>query len=92
MPYYEYELPKGLAIWALVLGLLSLLCCGLCSIPAIICGAIAIGRANRGEAGGKGMAIAGLVLGIVGVAAIIIYVVLMRLGNGGFNPYFSYGP
>ena len=91
-PYCEYELPKGLAIWALVLGLLSPLCCGLLSgIPAIICGAIAIGRVNRGEAAGKGMAIAGLVLGIVGVGVTIINV-LMMLGNGGVNPYSPYGP
>lgn len=58
------------AIWALVLGIVGLLCCGIfTAIPALIVGIIAnkeIG-ASGGYQAGRGMAIAGIVLGIVGI-------------------------
>jgi hypothetical protein len=61
---------KGLAITSLVLGLLSVLCFGLFTgVPAIICGHIAHNRTRRapGQYGGSGPAIAGFVMGYVGV-------------------------
>lgn len=58
------------AIWALVLGIVGLLCCGIfTAIPALIVGIMAnkeIG-ASGGYQAGRGMAIAGIVLGIVGI-------------------------
>jgi hypothetical protein len=42
-------------------------------ILAVIFGAIGIGNANKG-AGNKGLAIAGLVCGILGIAAMIAFV------------------
>jgi hypothetical protein len=71
-PYQPYQaaapaMPKtnGLAIASLVLGLVWVYWIG--SILAIVFGAIAIKQINqsRGWQTGKGMAIAGLVLGIV---------------------------
>jgi hypothetical protein len=63
---------SGAAVASLVLGLLSLLCCGfaLAGIPAIICGAVAIGGINRanGLVSGRNMAITGIVTGSLGVA------------------------
>lgn len=58
------------AIWSLVLGILSLLCFGfLTGIPAVICGHTS--RSNiRNSAGaltGGGMALAGLILGYIGI-------------------------
>lgn len=57
------------AIWALVLGIVGLLCCGIfTAIPALIVGIMAnkeIG-ASGGYQAGRGMAIAGIVLGTVG--------------------------
>lgn len=66
---------SGLAIASLVCGILSLAlfpCCGiglLCAIPALITGAMAKRQAgqSQGRIGGRGMAIAGLILGILGL-------------------------
>jgi type II secretory pathway pseudopilin PulG len=59
---------KGLAITALVFGILSLLgCIGIGSLVAIITGAIAMSKAKSQphQYGGRGMALAGLVMGAV---------------------------
>ncbi len=59
---------SGKAIASLVLGLLSFTCFFFTGLPAIIFGAIGlsdIGRA-KGRVGGKGLAITGLVTGIIG--------------------------
>jgi type IV pilus assembly protein PilA len=61
------ELKKGLAIWSLVIGIFSFLTMGLLGIGAtvgITLGIIALVKTNRkpSEYGGKGLAIAGLVL------------------------------
>lgn len=61
---------SGAAIAALVLGILCFICFGpLAAIPAIICGIVALNNISKsgGALQGKGMAIAGLVMGIVGV-------------------------
>ena len=61
---------SGLAITSFVLGLLSVLCLGLLTgLPAIICGHIAHARARRlpAQYGGASLAIAGFVLGYVGL-------------------------
>jgi hypothetical protein len=79
--------PSGLSIASLVLGILSIvsMCAGHfslvalpCSILAITFGFIAKARANRGDAGGKGFAIAGLVCGFIhlGLVAIIVMAIL----------------
>lgn len=76
---------QGLAIASLVLGIcsLTLVCCGgfLIGIPAVICGVIAIKKANRGEAAGKGMAIAGVTTGGISLALFVGYVILVILSE-----------
>jgi hypothetical protein len=67
--------PSGMAIASMILGIVSMLAlctvhvgliAGLpCSILAVVFGFIAKGKANRQEAGGRGMAIAGLVMGFI---------------------------
>lgn len=59
---------SGLAVAALVLGILSFVGTCLTGIPAIICGLVSLSSINKshGRVGGRGLAIAGLVLGIVG--------------------------
>ncbi|MEU4339789.1 DUF4190 domain-containing protein [Nocardia sp. NPDC023852] len=83
-PAYWQESPKGrgLAITALVLGILGLLSCWtvvggyLFGIFALIFGVVALVKARSGTAGGTGMAIAGLILGVLGlIGAIVITVV-----------------
>ena len=76
---------QGLAIASLVLGIcsLTLVCCGgfLIGIPAVICGVIAIKQANRGEATGKGMAIAGVTTGGISLALFVSYLILVILAE-----------
>jgi len=58
------------AIWSMVLGLLSFLCFGLfAGIPAVICGHVARSniRKSQGVLTGGGMALAGLILGYIGI-------------------------
>jgi len=60
---------SALAIWSLVLGLVSLLCLGiLAGVPAVICGHIARSKIKQSEEGmgGSGIALAGLILGYIG--------------------------
>ncbi len=61
---------SGLAIASLVLGILYL--CGIGSLLATIFGAVSLGQISRsnGTLTGKGMAIAGLVLGFIGLGVI----------------------
>jgi hypothetical protein len=64
---------SGLAIWSLVLGLLSLACFSvLAGIPAVICGHTALSRIKRsgGVLQGNGLAIAGLITGYLSIALI----------------------
>jgi hypothetical protein len=63
------------AIWSLVLSIAGfILCCIPLSIPAVICGHLAISRINRsvGMLTGQGLAIAGLVVGYAGIALQIL--------------------
>ncbi|MGL4344943.1 MAG: hypothetical protein ACRCTE_07090, partial [Cellulosilyticaceae bacterium] len=78
------QVPKEdntLAIISLILGIISCTigCClfifgWAIAIGAIVCGIMGINK------GGKGMAIAGLVLGCVGIVFQIIYMIVLLLG------------
>lgn len=62
----------GTAVTSMVLGILSLLTCFLgilFAIPAVICGHVAKGKIKKsqGTLGGDGMALAGLILGYIGI-------------------------
>jgi hypothetical protein len=68
------------AIWSLVLGILGLICFSiLTAIPAVICGHMAYSRIKRssGALEGKGLAIAGLITGYLGIAWAIVFIPLM---------------
>ncbi len=61
-------LPKGMAVASLVLGILGLVLAifllgGFLGLVAVILGVVALGKIKRGEADGRGMAIAGIVTG-----------------------------
>jgi len=65
---------KGLAIFSLVLGILSLIVLGfLAAIPGIITGHMARSKARNNPAvfGGEGIALAGLILSYLGLIASI---------------------
>jgi hypothetical protein len=76
---------SGLAVAALVLGILALLSFWLAPVGivlgvlAVLFGAMAMGRTKEGGQGGRGMAIAGLVTGIVGlVGALLMLTVFVK--------------
>jgi len=64
----------GLATVSLLLGILGITCLGITAIPAIICGHIALSRTRRSPAtyGGFGMALAGLIMGYIGLFMLLI--------------------
>ena len=62
---------NGFAIASLVLGILTL--CGLGSVLAVIFGHIALGQIKDRNQTGRGLAIAGLVLGYVGIGLVVAY-------------------
>jgi len=75
---------QGLAVGALVCGIISIVsvCVWFLSIPlgivAVILGIIGKGKAQRGEAGGQGLAKAGLILGAIGVVlSIVLHIALI---------------
>lgn len=74
-------MPKtpGVAVTSLVLGILSYVCIGpFASIPAVICGHVAMGKIKQanGMLGGHGMALAGIILGYVNIAISLILIPL----------------
>lgn len=82
---------NGFAIAALVLGCVGAFTCGIGSILAVIFGFIGRSQiAARGEQG-KGMALAGIILGFVGIAIIVIWVIVAAatsMGTDGTNQNF----
>lgn len=73
---------SGLAATALVLGILALLFSWtvvggvLLGLPAVVLGLVASGRAKRGRARGRGLAIGGIITGILGVVGAIVVIAL----------------
>ena len=71
---------SALAIWSLILGILSLtLCAFLAGIPAVICGHMGSGRIKRsgGLLAGQGLALAGIITGYVSIALSLFVIPLM---------------
>jgi len=85
------ERPGPMAIVALICGILSVLCHCVpvagsfigffLSVAAIVLGIIEMKRIGRGEgsAKGKGMALAGLILGIAGIVVGIIFIIIVSV-------------
>jgi competence protein ComGC len=71
---------SALAVWSLVLGILSLACFSIfAAIPGVICGHKALSRIkySDGRISGQGLAIGGLVTGYLGIAWAIFMIPLM---------------
>ena len=85
---------NGMAIAALVLGILTFVCLGpVAGILAIIFGFLGMKKAN--ETGtGKGMSIAGIVLGAVGtvLSIILFFVLIVAADNVSDNVQDAFGP
>jgi hypothetical protein len=68
------------ATWALVTGILGLLCCGPLGIVAIILGRNAEQEIRVTGEGGAGMAKAGFILGIIALAFLVLQIILFAGG------------
>src|SRR5580698_11184280 len=74
---------SALAIWSLVLGILSLVlslvCLSLLAIPGVICGHMALSKIKHsaGALSGHSIAVAGLITGYIGIALTIFMVPLL---------------
>ena len=85
-PQMQMPVPNsGLAIASMVCGIVSLIMCyvhAVAAIPAVICGHMALKRIRESEfpVAGRGMAIAGLITGYLGI--------LFQLATIGFIVYF----
>lgn len=65
---------------AMILGILGLVCCGIfTAIPAYIIGNNAVKEidASGGQYGGRGMANAGKILGLIGIILTVIWIILV---------------
>src|ERR1700710_2384837 len=79
-PYYAQppaEKSNVLAIVSLILGIVSYFTGFFLAIGAVITGHIALGQIKRTGAKGRGMAIAGLILGYVSILAGIVVVIVL---------------
>lgn len=92
VPGYGAPQTSQKAIWALVLGVVSLFCCGLVTgIVAIVLGKQAGDEINRsgGMLTGAGMAKAGMILGIIGLGVSVLLIVLFA-ATGNFSGEFNF--
>jgi hypothetical protein len=86
-PQYGAPMPGAVpgtnkkAIWSLVTGILGLLCCGLLGIASIILGQGAKREIETSGQGGRGMATAGVVLGVIALVWMVISIILAATGN-----------
>lgn len=90
-PPYGVQRSNGFGITALVLGILAVIGCitsffaVALGAAAVVFGALGRGKASRGEADNGGMALAGIILGSIGIllGAVVIAVIFMRLHGAG---------
>lgn len=71
----------GMAVAAMVCGIVGFVFCGVPSIVGLILGFVAKGRIDRsnGQLTGKGMAITGIVLGFVMLGLVLVYVAFVAV-------------
>lgn len=77
------------AQWSMILGILSIVCCGLLAgIPALVLGNSARKEieASRGAQAGAGMAQAGVILGWISIAISLLMLILLGTGAITFDP------
>lgn len=77
---------NGLGIASLVLGIVSIvLCCAYAGIwagiPAVVLGYLSMNKAKQGLATNRGLALAGLITGAIGVALAVILIILVIIGK-----------
>jgi hypothetical protein len=84
--YQEKRSTNGLAIASMVLGIVWIWWIG--SVLAVVFGHIALSQINQHPSQeGKGMAIAGLVLGYVGLAFLVLFIIVGVSAGSGSSGY-----
>jgi len=86
-PYAPAQSTNGMAIASMVLGILWIYWIG--SALAIIFGFIALSQIKERNQKGRGMAIAGLILGFIGAGLLVIGIIALATGAGGSSVRFS---
>ncbi len=82
----QQQKTNGMAIASLVLGILFI--CGICAILALVFGLVSLNQINKsqGTQSGRGMAIAGIVLGSIGI---VLGIIVAATGNVHFSSHTS---
>ncbi|MFB6821753.1 DUF4190 domain-containing protein [Streptomyces virginiae] len=99
-PPYGVQRSNGFGVTALVLGILAVVGCITSffalalGIAAVVFGVLGRGKARRGEADNGGMALAGIILGAIGIVlgavmVAIVFAGFMERGSGSDSPYDS---
>jgi hypothetical protein len=91
-PHYQSP-TDAVAVCALVFGIIGLVCIQIFSVVAVICGHIALKRAQdtSGTSPNKGLAIAGLVMGYLGIIVFVLIIlfygaaILAAIASEGFS-------
>ncbi|MFJ9341583.1 DUF4190 domain-containing protein [Streptomyces sp. NPDC101733] len=97
-PVSPYPARNGFGITALVLGIISVVGCVLLfgsvalGIAAVVFGALGQRRVNRGEATNGGMAVAGMILGSVGLMLGAVMTLLVFYGSSLDDTHDDDGP
>jgi hypothetical protein len=66
------------AVWSMVLGILSVLCCQILGPVAVVLGAVALSQLKKSpELTGRGFAITGIVLGILALLIVVAVLVMI---------------
>lgn len=73
-----------LAVISLIASIVWL--CGVGSVVALICGFLALGQTKDGRRGGHGMAVAGIVIGAIGLFPTAFLFMAMVIGSAASTP------
>ena len=71
---------NGMAIGGFVCSLVGFLCCQLVTPVGLILSIIGLSKAKQMNGNGKGLAIAGIIIGAIGVVVFILTIILYAIG------------
>jgi uncharacterized membrane protein YvbJ len=74
---------NGMAIGGFVCSLVGFLCCQLVTPVGLILSIIGLSKSKQMNGSGKGLAIAGIIIGAIGVAIFILTIILYAIGAVG---------